>query len=192
MRGMNAIIRGMSAVAQLGPMRPNRLCILAVILALGIIVSACGDDDDGDALTADEARMVCEDGCDRALECDRTPSRSECETNCRNAAEILRADVVEFFAKCGEDVACSEPEDTCSDRALAEFEPLQSHMQYADRCEMRIRDCAGEGADVSGCDQEALKLLSDAAIGRLEACFDEPCVDVGGCLSGEFDSFALD
>jgi hypothetical protein len=188
---MNATVRGMFGSAPLVPMVSNLLCLPAMILALGF-VSACDGDDAGEALTAEDARMLCEDGCDRALECDRTPSRSECETNCRNAAEVVRADVVEFFAQCGEEVACSEPEDTCSDRADAEFEPLESHMQYAERCRMRIRDCAGEGADVSGCDEEELKLLADAAIARLEACFDESCVDVPGCLVGELGSFALD
>jgi hypothetical protein len=181
----------MIGTAQLVPTVSNLLGVAAMILALGL-VTACGDDDGGDALTAEEARMLCEDGCDRALECGRTPSRSECETNCRNGAEVVRADVVEFFAQCGEEVACSEPEDTCSDRADAEFEPLQSHRQYAERCSMRIRDCAGESADVSGCDEEELKLLADAAIARLEACFDEACVDVPGCLLGELESFALD
>ena len=171
---------------------PQLLRVPAMILVLGLVFACDGDDDEGGMLSSDEARMVCEDGCDRALECDRTPSRSACEANCRNAAEVLRADVVEFFTECGEDVACTEPEDTCSDRADAEFEPLASHMQYAERCEMRIHDCVGESADVSGCDADELKLLADAAIDRLEACFDEACVDVPGCLAGEIDSFALD
>jgi hypothetical protein len=163
----------------------------SVLIALLV---GCGGGDGGDptrAITAEEARPLCEATCQhRIVDCGQLgDDLASCTAECVDeSAGLFRRDAFEAFYECAAALPCEESDDPC----LRFVEPLPIHLEWEAACRTNLAACNDfEPAfcDIASDETGVVRLLAPDIVSELIACLDgsgcEPQLD---CLSAVFEA----
>jgi hypothetical protein len=171
-----------------------------LILPLLVISAACGGDDDDPALTLDQARDLCDRGCQHQLACGDAPTLEACMSECVGEVDDvdwLRAAAFEAITSCIASAPCGGDYDVC----LGACRPAAAHEAFEAQCrevmppcfetaEQLDRLCETTPNDTSdGFDLGYLCLPTSAIMDELTACIPDgtACPDAIACLSAAFE-----
>lgn len=163
---------------------------------VGLLLAGCGGSDESGGgssgtISDQEADDICDDACAHAIDCG-DPDAATCPEDCHDLADLMRADIFRFISDCASELACGESADTCFRQMEDEFATSSSQNAYLDACRARMEDCGVPPASIDqACNGENILMLSDDAVGELDACLDESCPDIGQCIVATVDSWDL-
>ncbi len=162
------------------------------LILIGMLV-ACGGSDLGTrAVTADEARPLCAQNCEREQTCASTAQTlAACTQSCVDeSAGWLRGDALQSIVECQGAATCEIAEDRC----MLEVAPLAAHLEWQHACEAVMSTCG----DLELCEVEGaiapegfgmvMRLLAPELVPRFVACLDESsCEARTACVVTTFD-----
>src|SRR5262245_9796387 len=167
--------------------RPG-LTALASILCLALSTIGCGGDDDGgEALSADDQQDLCDRNCDHRNTCEGTDYDAcldDCLRGAHNFASGPAHDYVDCFTS-----SCDTNMDQClldlDTRGIAQ-DALDACSDFEARCSIDAQGLC-DGTEPEG--GALLKLLSDDVLNELIDCFAGSCQSVPNCVSSVIGFF---
>jgi hypothetical protein len=168
-------------------------------IAILVTAAACGGSDSGPVSPA-FAQDVCEQICDRDVECDATTDRAACITSCADDIDGggFRRDAVEAIADCVSNLSCTTDEDVC----IGECEPTSTHESFETTCRSKLTECSVGASTVDAvCETNAVAgsestgltcMLTPEVMSELTECLDGACAAINDCFNAVLAKYNVD
>jgi hypothetical protein len=161
-------------------------------VALFVLVAGCGGDGLGTGPIGEpQARPLCEDVCQRNVDCETTTfTLEECIDECLQGVVVqFRGDAVETLAGCVAGTPCDQSTEDCID----EVSILDAHRDFEEQCTAKATDCGLGAEEIAAiCDVDGgmrfFRMLIPSIAEEFIACLDLACKQVPAC----FDAIGVD
>lgn len=161
------------------------------VLGLLVAAHACGGSTEPDPEGPTDAASLaafCQAGCDRRARCDAEsePDDEGCSACLDEAppAELLRHDFIEVLTECTENLACSQSDDSCTQRAITTVDPNFATSPLVSQCLETQDEC---GTFIDDTCIYAIAFTGPART-RFGECLSQRCDQVEGCLAQLLES----
>ena len=151
-----------------------RVVVCAVVAASCSSSSGSG----GGSFQADWEAYCAKDA-QRDEQCGGTSNEAGCIAAASCIQSGWRPSAVLQAADCAASRPCGESDDSCFEQAGNSVPDNAITQQYFAKCSSWLSACAPGSDDLCA---PSAKLLSDARLAELTACFDKACADAEGCV----------